>query len=913
MVRKHFLLVAISAIVAILPASAHNSVIDTERLRIEQAKQIAAGKEMRVWKFDEFKDPMQDWPRQVKGAFVELRCEDNKHSEAVLILVREDFRLRGYPAKSLAPGDRLLAEKLEKERVAKLKSEATGKAYTANLKPYTSANANILESEHFTFYYGNEKDGTGKAAFEDPQFFPRQMQWFEKVWAHLARAGAPMPMAGDPAPKKINVYITGTGLAQHKDGFAFGGEAVIMHPNALAPGSSVVAHEFTHSVQFYSKGFRDSPYVGWFWECHANWSSHQFMPAYPPVLTGYAEKAHYELNSSRHNYGSWPFLQTLAEHPMVGSAFPYAIWPACRRNERGAALEDPLQVIMRLGTEQGVWNDGIAGFGDVIGELAARMVAWDFQNQFFYQSEMRKLVRFSRGIPTHRAILEPVSDRVGWWKPIYSHAPRQYGVNIVDLVPSGKTVTAEFAGIVDEVEGSDWRVTLVAHDALGNCRYSPTVHGGKVSLDVRAGEKIVLAVAAAPTKYTPQEFRPGYGKKPRYPYEVAFAGARPAVAPPPREERPQEGGRHPNGGGFVAKTAKVEPSVFVGPNARVLDMAQVSGHARIEDNAVISQDAKISDNAIVGGYSCVTDRAQLSGNARVRGFARLGDQATLTGNARLLEHATIFAHGTVSGDVLVKGFGEIHLQPTTELTGGTICGEDLEVRFLGTEQAKVSGGMLYGFLNQDLIKKEVFDNRWLYAHWDFNTPRSQLLLDSNADCVGVIRGAAKFSEAQGRKTMAFDGKSYALVEGHIADTRDVTFDLQLLWAGGAAPQRVFEFGDADSSVLLAILQGGRPAFVIHRGNKSASVQSAMAIVPQKWTRVTVTLKDSVARIYLEGKPAGENRQFTMLPEDVRARAGRIGSGVAGIGFVGQLDDFAVFRTGFSSIADVPDISKSPER
>ena len=305
----------------------------------------------------------------------------------------------------------------------------------------------------------------------------------------------------------------------------------------------------------------------------------------------------------------------------------------------------------------------------------------------------------------------------------------------------------------------------------------------------------------------------------------------------------------------------------------------------------------------------MTDSAQLSGNARVCGFARLGDQATLTGNARLLEHATIYAHGTVSGDALVKGFGEIHLQPTTELTGGTICGEDLEVRFQGTEQAKVSGGMLYGFLNQDLIKKELSDNRWLYAHWDFNMPRSQLLLDSNADCVGMIRGAAKFSEAQGRKTMMFDGKSYALVEGHIVDTRDVTFDLQLKWAGGTTRQRVFEFGDAENSLLLVILQGGRPAFAIHRGNQSSSVQSTSAIVAEQWTRVTVSLKDSIARVYLDGKLVGENPHFALVPEDVRARSGRIGAGVAGIGFAGRIDDFAVFRTGFAALSDVPEVSK----
>jgi carbonic anhydrase/acetyltransferase-like protein (isoleucine patch superfamily) len=891
-------------------ATAQISVADTDLLRIEQGKQVASGKEMRVWRFEEFKEPMQDWPREVKGAFVELRCEDNKFSEAALILVRDDFRLRVYPAKSLVPEDRTLAARLEANRLATAKSDFK-KPYIADYRPYTAEDASIFESDHFTFYVGKDTTGSGKTAIEDPGFMPEQKRWFEKVWTHLGHLGAPLPMDEDTAPKKINVYISGTGLAKHREGFAYGGESVLMHPHALGPGSSVVIHEFTHSVQFYSKGFRNSPYVGWFWECHGNWSTHQFMPGYPPVLSHYAGRAHYELNSSRHNYGSWPFLQVLAEHPKFGNAFPYELWPACKRNERDGALEDPFQTIMRLGAERGVLQDGILGFGDIIGELAARMVTWDFQNQFYHQKEMRNAVKHSRGVPSHRTVLEPVSDHPGWWKPIFSQAPRQYGVNIVDLVPSARSVTADLAGILDEAEGSDWRATLVAYDVVGNCRYSPTVRRGKVSLDMREGESLALAVAATPTKYTPQEFRPGYGRKPRYPYEVSFSGATPASAPPLREDKPSDGDPHPNGGGFVAKSAKVAPTAYVGPNARVLDSAQVSGNARIEDHAVVRQNARIGDNAVVGGFARVTDRAQLSGNARVRGCARVGDQALMTGNARILEYATLDGRGTVSGDVLIKGFGEIHLQPATELTGGTICGEDLEVHFLGSEQEKIAGGMIYGYLNKDLMKKDVSDNRWLYAHWNFNEAHSQVLPDANADCNGIIRGNARFSESQGRGVMTFDGKTYALVEGHIADTRDITFDLQLAWAGGANRQRIFEFGDSENSMLLTFEQGGRPAFVIRRGTESAAVQGTTPVTPGRWTRLTITLKDSIARIYIDGKAAGENRQFPLVPEDVRARAGRIGAGLAGIGFLGELDDFAVFRTGFESVADIPVVAKKP--
>jgi len=83
----------------------------------------------------------------------------------------------------------------------------------------------------------------------------------------------------------------------------------------------------------------------------------------------------------------------LAEDPRFGWSFPYDIWPACRRNERDGALEDPFQAIMRVGVERKIWKDGVEGFGDTIGELAARMVGWDFQNQYFHLKEIRRLER----------------------------------------------------------------------------------------------------------------------------------------------------------------------------------------------------------------------------------------------------------------------------------------------------------------------------------------------------------------------------------------------------------------------------------------------------------------------------------------------------------------------------------------
>jgi hypothetical protein len=62
--------------------------------------------------------------------------------------------------------------------------------------------------------------------------------------------------------------------------------------------------------------------------------------------------------------------------------------------------------------------------------------------------------------------------------------------------------------------------------------------------------------------------------------------------------------QHPNGGGWVADTAKVADTSYVGPDA------EVSGTARVYGDAQVSGTARVSGDAWVSDYN--TDSADLS-------------------------------------------------------------------------------------------------------------------------------------------------------------------------------------------------------------------------------------------------------------------------------------------------------------
>ena len=78
---------------------------------------------------------------------------------------------------------------------------------------------------------------------------------------------------------------------------------------------------------------------------------------------------------------------------------------------------------------------------------------------------------------------------------------------------------------------------------------------------------------------------------------------------------------HTNGGGWVADTANVYNSAYIGPDARVYGNARVYGDAQV-DNARVCGDAQVYCNARVYGNARV-DNARVFGDAQVFGDARV--------------------------------------------------------------------------------------------------------------------------------------------------------------------------------------------------------------------------------------------------------------------------------------------------
>lgn len=100
--------------------------------------------------------------------------------------------------------------------------------------------------------------------------------------------------------------------------------------------------------------------------------------------------------------------------------------------------------------------------------------------------------------------------------------------------------------------------------------------------------------------------------------------------------------QHSNGGGWVANSARTEPSAYVGPMAWAADYACLTGHARLTGHAYVLDYAHVSD------YAEIRDYAVLDGCAYV------GGSATVTGHTYVTDHAIVTKWASVGDDKCVS-------------------------------------------------------------------------------------------------------------------------------------------------------------------------------------------------------------------------------------------------------------------
>ncbi len=346
------------------------------------------------------------------------------------------------------------------------------------------------------------------------------IEFAENMWSHIEVAGSTMPYwrcGGDPTPYVITVQLKVSGNLGG-GGYAHCG----LRDNGGGPRNVGLSHEFYHG----------HPTGGWdlwtFGETTCNQGAHFNLPG--EMLMFSSNFAHPWRNVNCSQYQSALLYVALGDSPHWGYGAASVI-----ASLASLAEQTPYHTIARLGQARGLWKNGVKGFGDFFGEYAARIVTCDFVLQHPLRSKY--------GMPTLSS-LEPIYGRKNSYRIPNAEAPRTYGFNIVRLLPNaGATqITADFNGLYEPLQYSDWRASMVAVDAKGRARYSPQWSKGEMTLEFEDSDKhFWLVVAATPSAMPLSETNWSDGKvsRPvmesnlmgahtrRYPWEVTLTGCRP--------------------------------------------------------------------------------------------------------------------------------------------------------------------------------------------------------------------------------------------------------------------------------------------------------------------------------------------------------------------------------------------------
>ncbi|MDP6522579.1 MAG: DUF6055 domain-containing protein [Kiritimatiellia bacterium] len=716
-----------------------------------------------------------------------------------------------------------------------------------------------VESEHFIWVSGSQA-GSEDDPWVDAKY-PDKAKWYrdgsiecaESWWSLLEYAGNLMIYWDRKEKLKQVITVAGTKRDGHQfiEGYAGGGYGgCILKGAGGGPWAPGLWHEWGHGSLVNRITFGGG---------EAQADMHQCV-ADPNMLKGnhHVKTPWRNVFNGQHLYGFTMFYTITGDDPNWGYAWftclPYA------QEEMSV-----FQAAARCGEQRGLFKkgDGIRGVGDMVGEYGARLATFD--------CELETRLRGAYYAPT-RSWLETVDREKCIYRIPWQDAPEPYGVNIVRLVPDGgaEEFEVDFAGLHDPDLYSDWRAVIVAVGKDEIRRYSPMWNRGKMAMKCLPGDITYwLTVTAVPTAlYSGRNMRIIYSGRHayRYPWTVQLKGVSPGT---PR--RMPDGldmkncKRHANGGGWVADTAEVADTAYVGPGAMVMGKAQVRDHAIIEDLAFVGGGAVISEHARVSG------RAAIEGSAKVKGYTR-----------------------TWTAD-----------------SGATVT-DPLPLR-LGAEKLHEYG--LWANYAMDRDENILLEDYYRFVQGiDRGYGRR---MGTNLD--GYLVGEPGFVTDDGHRGFRFNGKSqYAELCPRAVDLGEITVEI-VLKSEDKGNQTIFDFGGSpDNCLVLKTGRGGKAELVaMVKGKPVVDLTSSKAIARDQWAILRVEIDGIKTSLWLNGEKVAEKasafRPCDVFPGDQKRNfvaALRTGKGH----FKGVVDRVSVYHAVHENFASLPEPTRdSPRR
>lgn len=533
------------------------------------------------------------------------------------------------------------------------------------------------ESANFAIFWG-AKVGANPSTYSDAnlRFDPAAIAaYLEASFSYFINTAGFHDNSGKLGLYKIIVVMNETyNGAGGPTGWAFGGAydemigALWIHPNATRD-PYVIAHELAHSLQNQNRidfkpggnqgGFNNYEPAGFFWETHANYMRCLQFPTFASDdLPRWLMSRHFHLGSTRHHYSTFKWLMNIQQN-YGGINTVNRLW------RESIANETAMETWRRISG----WTQ--AQLCDNMYDYAKREVNYDYPAQGF-GADMRDQINIYKTTASENhwlwrqyTVLNQISATTNRYIVPKHMAPQDYGMNIIPLYPTcaSNTVHIKFKGHTEVNSQAGWRwgfVEVLSNGTTSVYGTTQTTSDGEASYTLSsASSKLYLVVMGAPTAKHDYVWEPGWPKIHRYPYELRIENAQPEGYQTNFRADVKAlyaGHTHTNGGGWVANSATVASTVYVGPKAIVAGSSNLSGTVRVEGTARL--ESVTASGTVI-----------FSGDCNVYG-------GTFANTAQITDGA-VLVNSNVSGNTICRdnawGYG------VTYSGTGVVLGGDVEI------------------------------------------------------------------------------------------------------------------------------------------------------------------------------------------------------------------------------------------
>jgi len=169
--------------------------------------------------------------------------------------------------------------------------------------------------------------------------------------------------------------------------------------------------------------------------------------------------------------------------------------------------------------------------------------------------------------------------------------------------------------------------------------------------------------------------------------------------------------------------------------------------------------------------------------------------------------------------------------------------------------------------------------------------------DENNQYYGLIQGGTIQTDPARGRVLNLDGTNqFARLPAGVANAR--TFAAVVKWNGGAAWQRIFDFGVNTTSyiMLTPASSNNRLRCDLRVGATTQTIEWTNPLPSNTWSHVALTLSGSNAVLYVNGAPVVTNNSMNFSPLQVRAETNHLGRSkfIADPDFNGQISSFRVY-------------------